>query len=190
MAVIQVPRPWLIAVKGYPGSGKSTVASALSRELRWPILDKDDIQDTLDRHLPSGDGPGYEIMFQVARGQLLHGISVILDSSFWKRTYDTARALADEVGARLVVIECCCADEAEWRRRIEARQAASLPARRTTTWDALDAYRSRYDAEGYTVEVPHLSVDTASEKSGVLTRIRTWLDRINTAEGSEQAGAW
>jgi predicted kinase len=173
---IEVATPWLVALKGHPGSGKSTVGAALSREFGWPIVDKDDIQDTLDTHLASSDGPAYEIMFRVARTQLLHGISVILDSPFWKRTYDNARALADERGARLVIIECRCVDEAQWRRRIEARQGAGLPARRTTTWESLQAYRSRYDQDAYAIEAPHLIVDTASEQPGIVTRIRTWLE--------------
>lgn len=177
MPINEGPTPWLVALKGHPGSGKSTVAAALSRACGWPILDKDDIQDTLDRHLESSGGPGYEIMFGVARRQLLHGISVILDSPFWKTTYEHARALAEEVGARLVVVECQCADEAEWRRRIEGRQGAGLPARRTTSWDALQAYRARYDAEAYAIEVPHLVVDTTVERSIIVARIRAWLDQ-------------
>jgi len=50
------PTRWLVALKGYPGSGKSAVASALSRELHWPIVDKDDIQDTLDRPMEGWAG--------------------------------------------------------------------------------------------------------------------------------------
>jgi predicted kinase len=155
------------------------VASSLSRALHWPVLDKEDIQDALDRRLPSGDGPGYEIMFAIARSQLRHGISVILDSPFWKTTYDHARALANEAAARLVVVECRCDDEVEWRRRIEARRVMNLPSRRTTSWDALQAYRDRYDAEAYAIEVPRLVVDTASEQSDVVARILAWLDRVD-----------
>lgn len=38
----------LIAFKGPPGAGKSTIARALSKQLGWPLIDKDDVKDVLD----------------------------------------------------------------------------------------------------------------------------------------------
>ena len=35
---------WLIVMRGLAGSGKSTLARALSRDLGWPLIDKDDIK--------------------------------------------------------------------------------------------------------------------------------------------------
>ncbi len=43
---------WLVAFKGEAGSGKSTLSRALSRRLRWPVIDKDDIRDLLDDSTP------------------------------------------------------------------------------------------------------------------------------------------
>jgi predicted kinase len=177
---IEVSAPWLVALKGYPGCGKSTVAAALSRELGWPLIEKDAIQRILDRHRVAGDAPGYEIMLQLARSHLRHGISIILDSPFWKLTYDNAQALADEHGARLVVIECRCADEAEWRRRIGARQGDGSPVQRTTTWESLQEFRRRYDSETYAITVPHLVVDTSTEQPETVADIRAWLQRLAT----------
>jgi shikimate kinase len=42
---------WLIAMKGFAGSGKSTLGRALSREFGWPLVDKDDVKDLLDSHV-------------------------------------------------------------------------------------------------------------------------------------------
>jgi predicted kinase len=168
-------RPWLVALRGAPGSGKSTIGAALSRELGWPLVDKDEIQDVLDLHLTATEGPAYEVMFRVARTQVRLGLSVILDSPFWRRTYDNALALAAEQGARLAVLECRCADEALWRRRVEARQGTGLPTRRTSTWDALQAYRQRYEQDAYAIAVPHLVVDTAEEPSAIVSQVRSWL---------------
>ncbi|GBF91825.1 hypothetical protein Rsub_04930 [Raphidocelis subcapitata] len=41
------PRPVLLLVKGLPGSGKTSLARALARRLRWPLIDKDDARDCL-----------------------------------------------------------------------------------------------------------------------------------------------
>jgi predicted kinase len=174
---IDAPTPLLVALKGYPGSGKSTVGAALCRELGWPLIDKDGIQDVLDRHAVANEAAGYEIALQMARTQLAHGVSVIVDSPFWRRTYENTRALADEVGARLVVVECRCDDEVEWRRRILARQGAGLLARRTTTWESLQVFRARYDLDAYVIDVPHLIVDTSRSQTGMVASIRTWLEQ-------------
>jgi predicted kinase len=187
--VIEVSAPWLVALKGHPGCGKSTVAAALSRELGWPLVEKDAIQRILDRHCVAGDAPGYEIMLQVAGSQLRHGISVILDSPFWKLTYDNTHALADELGAQLVVVECLCGDEAEWKRRIEARQGVESPAQRTTTWELLQEFRRRYDRETYTITVPHLVVDTSREQPETVADIRAWLQKLATRPEAGHAGA-
>jgi len=192
--LIDAPTPWLVALKGYPGCGKSTVGAALSRQLGWPLIDKDNVQDVLDRHGVAGEGAAYDVVFQVARGQLARGLSVIVDSPLWQRTYDNARALADEVGARLIVVECRCTDETVWRRRIEARQGNGLPPRRTTSWESLQAFRARYDRDrnqdAYPIEVPHLIVDTSTEQPDrVVTRIQDWLRHRATTHHGEIAGA-
>jgi predicted kinase len=174
---IEVATPLLVALKGYPGSGKSTIGAALSRELHWPLVDKDAIQAILDRHRVADEGAGYEMAFQVARSLLARGISVIVDSPFWQRTYDNARGLADELGARLLVVECRCDDDVQWRRRIEARQATGPVAKRTTTWEALQAFRRRYDADAYDITAPHLIVDTTAEPASTVAHIRAWLEQ-------------
>ena len=62
---------WLIAMKGFAGSGKSTLSRALSKQLGWPLIDKDDVKDLLDGHAPAAGPLAYAIMFNIARRQLL-----------------------------------------------------------------------------------------------------------------------
>lgn len=71
---------WLIMMRGLPGCGKSTVSRALGKRLNCPIIDKDDIKDILDAHCSKGGGLSYEVMFNVARRQLLQGLNVICAS--------------------------------------------------------------------------------------------------------------
>jgi energy-coupling factor transporter ATP-binding protein EcfA2 len=54
---------WLLALKGPPGCGKSTLAAALSQRLGWPLIDKDDVKDLLDGKAADAGGLAYEIMF-------------------------------------------------------------------------------------------------------------------------------
>ncbi|MFN8515963.1 MAG: shikimate kinase [Chloroflexia bacterium] len=73
-----------------PGSGKTTLARALSHQLRWPLIDKDDIRDLTDNEPP---GLSYNVMLNIGRRQLLQGLSVICDSPLgYRTTYESPRA--------------------------------------------------------------------------------------------------
>src|SRR6185437_15038538 len=50
----------LIVVSGAPATGKSTIAAALSTELRWPLLPLDPLKETLADVLGLGEGLGDE----------------------------------------------------------------------------------------------------------------------------------
>lgn len=71
---------WFIAMKGFAGSGKSVLSRALGKQLGWPVIDKDDVKDLLDGHAQAAGPLAYQIMFNIARRQLLQGLNVICDS--------------------------------------------------------------------------------------------------------------
>lgn len=169
---------WLIAMRGMPGCGKSTVARALSRQLGWPLIDKDDIKDILDEHVPQSGGLAYETMWNVARRQLLQGLSVVADSPLtFVMAYEKARAVVRETGAALAVIECRCSDEEIWRQRINARKDMLLPAHHQTDWDMFLRYRQQMLAEmDYPISDLRLVVDTVHPLSDGVAEIVAWLE--------------
>ncbi len=176
---------WLIALKGLAVSGKSTVARALSQQLGWPVIDKDDIKDILDQQTPAAGRLAYDVMFNVARRQLLQGLSTICDSPLTFRSlYDQARQLAAHTGATLAIIECYCADETAWSQRINARKALALPAHHQTDWAAFQVYRRQVEAQTqYAIADPHLLVDTTQPLSYIIAEVLSWLaqhERLNT----------
>lgn len=171
--------PVLIAFKGHPGSGKSAVARALGRRLNVPVIDKDDIKDILDGHCEDSGGLAYTAMFNIARRQLLQGLSVICDSPLSEPTgYTAASCVAHDTGAQLVVIECYCSSTEEWRRRIEQRRELHLPDHHITTWADLEAHmRRRIAVSNYPISEPCLVVDTYCALNDVLRRILAWLEQ-------------
>ncbi len=169
-----LPGLWLLLMKGPPGSGKSTLARALSRQLGWPLIDKDDVRDLLDGSAP---GLAYDIMLNVGRRQLLQGLSVICDSPLgYHRTYEHAMAIAHEVGATLAVVECRCPDVVVWRGRVEARRVSGLPTHHTTTWAAVESYLERTAADdGYTIGDLRLVIDTTRPVAELCAGVVQWL---------------
>jgi predicted kinase len=135
--------PTLVVVTGPPGTGKSTLAEAVSARLggaavlgwdwamagmRWctPIQDA---LATLDH--PTYARVGWSILANLAEAQLRAGRSVVLDGLARDRDLDALRAMVEGATARLLVVALGCSDLAVLRSRIEGRQ------RHITGWHEL-----------------------------------------------------
>jgi predicted kinase len=171
---------WLIAMKGYAGCGKSALARALSRQLGWPLIDKDDVKDLLDGRAQAAGPLAYNIMFNLARRQLLQGLNVICDSPLTGSiTYEKAQTLARETHASLAIIECICSDEALWKERINARKALQLPSHHQTDWNAFQIFlRQPSVQEVYAITHPRLIVDTIQPLHECVTTVSQWLEQL------------
>ncbi|KAK6136436.1 hypothetical protein DH2020_029821 [Rehmannia glutinosa] len=173
-------RPILIAMKGHPGTGKSTLAYAIAKALKCPLIDKDHfrdatypIQQALILTSPTTatkllNDLSYEAMWRVISTQLGLGLSVVVDSPLSRRAHlDRLLEMAStERGARVVIIECKPGDEAEWRRRVESRggDGGSGWHHKPSTWAEMERLLEGYDGcWDYDVgEVPKLVLDTTA----------------------------
>jgi predicted kinase len=164
-------------MKGHPGSGKSTVARWLGRALAWPVIDKDDVRVWfwfLDDVNPQAGRYAYDAMWQLAETQLSLGLSVICDSPLSEVVgYQDGLALAARYHADLLVVECVCSDEAEWRRRVEARAGQGKPSHQIVTWEQMLALLARYgDRVNYPIGPAHyVKVDTTQPLEDSLQEI-------------------
>ncbi|KAG9439528.1 hypothetical protein H6P81_019693 [Aristolochia fimbriata] len=185
----------IVAMKGHPGTGKSTLAQALALALGCPLLDKDDIRDCtgpVERHQPSSALPpsllndlSYAVLWRVAQTQLRLGLGVVVDSPLSRRAHlDCLLRVA--AGARVVVVECRPGDESVWRRRLEQRGREIAGGgggdggwHKPRGWEELqrlvEGYGgcTDYDMGG----VPRIEVDTTSGSS-VQETVRIVLDFI------------
>ncbi|HEU0115974.1 MAG TPA: AAA family ATPase [Thermomicrobiales bacterium] len=171
------PSAIVLALHGPPAVGKSTLAEARSRQLAWPLLDKDDLKDVLDGQTPQAGTLSYALLLRLVDRQLRQGVSVVCDSPLLERTYQGLRAIAADRNARLAIVRCRCSDPAVWRQRIEARQGQGLPAHHSTTWTAVERFLAQPGVV-YPIADACLEVDTLRPLAVLVAEILPGLDQI------------
>jgi predicted kinase len=117
---------------GLPGTGKTTLANKLGKELHCYVLDRGTIKDALleDDLLRKNVSEtmagraAYEAFFKMAEDILIkQRLSVILDSStLHPFILEKATRLAEQANVELKIIHCCI-DEETRRKRLHTRQA-------------------------------------------------------------------
>jgi predicted kinase len=118
----------LAVFAGLPGVGKSSLAARVAAALPATVLPVDTVDFTMRRYEVHEPRPGYAaygVVAALAEAQLLMGHHVIIDAvnpgpgprRLWSD-------LAERLSVPLRVVEVVCGDDAEHRRRVEARFAA------------------------------------------------------------------
>ncbi len=154
--------PTLIALAGLPGTGKTTIARALAKQLGAVHIRIDSIEQAL-RASARFEGPmddaGYRVAYAVAEDNLRQGLTVVADSvNPLALTRDAWAAVAARTGATLLEVELICTDQTEHRHRIETRKA-DIPGHKLPTWTEV----AGREYEPWTRE--HLVIDTAQHNA-------------------------
>lgn len=155
----------LIVVSGLPGTGKTTLATALATRLRAVYLRVDVVETPL---IASGIdvGPlGYEIVRGLADSNLGLGLDVVVDLV---NPIPITRRMWAELSmthhADLIVFECTIPDPVEHRRRVESRRP-DLPGQRVPTWrEVVDREYLPWD-EGR--DGPRIAIDMTDRERGI-----------------------
>lgn len=137
----------LVVMRGYPGTGKSTIARAISTALHAPLIDRDILrQKAVDifGNVPHVGRFSYELMFALAEEQLSLGLSVVVDTPLtYRTTYEQAKELAQSFHVPMVVVHCQCPPEVQ-KIRLEGR-VGKVSEFQITSWKEWMQWKPRFE---------------------------------------------
>jgi len=115
----------LAVFAGLPGVGKSTLAGQVAVALPAAVLSVDTVDYTLTRYGVALETiPAHGVVAALAEDQLRIGHRVIIDGvNQTRQIRQLWTDLAERMDVPLRVVEVVCGDDAEHRRRVEARFA-------------------------------------------------------------------
>jgi len=134
----------LILFSGLPGTGKSTLANRLARELQLPLLCIDDVIGKVPENagIPFWDSK-VAILLNLIEAQLKTGLSLIADSVFMNTDRNHAQELARKYNTHLLPIYVFISDVKIWEERVTARFNASKD-KDVATWDRIQHQCERF----------------------------------------------
>ena len=150
--------------RGKAASGKTTLADMLAKKYRIPIIRKDDIVDAvkttpgIDKSL-ANNTIYYNIVRKLIQTNLDIGADMILDVALGDRNY--AKAFFDSLDFKdnqPIWFFIVCSDEAEFRKRHEARLLNPLPHQSFKSYDHVVEHYKNTDFNPF--EYDHV-IDTA-----------------------------
>jgi predicted kinase len=120
----------LVVVSGAPGTGKSTVGTAVAGALRWPLLSLDPVKEALADVLGLG-GEDWSDRVGDAAAEVIFRLAAEFPDAVaegWWRGTRRERAVREFAGA--VEVFCCCGPELAVRRARERHGAGRHPIHR------------------------------------------------------------
>jgi adenylylsulfate kinase len=128
----------IVVLAGLPGTGKSTLTTALTARMETAILDKDTIRAALFparfvEYSHAQDDFCMNLMLQVAEYLLARrpDLTVFIDGRVFVHTYqiENVREAATRIGTPFRLIECVCSEETARLRLEHDVQTGAHPAR-------------------------------------------------------------
>ena len=182
-------RPALVMVSGLPGTGKSTLARALSTAANFEVLRSDVIRkqlfaDSLPVDVATDLAPTslydhqstqrvYDECFVRAREILLSGGRVIVDATFQREADRMAfLGLAIDCGSRCLWLECT-ASPAITKQRLDARHGDASDA----DWSVHQLVRDRWQPASEFTQRFHAEIETGQSADDAISAAREVLQR-------------
>ena len=160
-----LPPAVLLVLSGRPGTGKTTIAREVSRQVGACYLRVDAVEVALARSGAEVGAGGYAAVHELAVSNLLLGNIVVVDAvNPVPEARSSWREAAGRADARLLSVETVLPDEQEHRRRVESR-VADIPGHQLPTWDEVQS--SEWSIWDEARDGQRVLVDTTDQASAV-----------------------
>ncbi|HEX7555101.1 MAG TPA: AAA family ATPase [Leptolinea sp.] len=171
-------RPYIIAMAGLPGSGKSALASRLAAAIPAVIINKDTVRSAIFppqeiEYSSAQDDFVFSLIYQAAAYLLRKGRTVILDGRPFilrNQRVELIKA-AREADAELRIIYCIAPDEV-----VKARLELDVAAGSHPATDRDFNLYLRKKAQVEPIEEPHLELDTNASLDELTGQALMWLN--------------
>jgi dephospho-CoA kinase len=175
-------KPLLLVITGRPASGKTTLAHILSKEIKCPLISRDELKEGYVNTLNAGHNQShdlinryiYEIFFETIDLLISKGASIIIEAAFQHRLWQPK--LSDFLNKADVKIIVCETNTDLARARFTDR-LLNNPDREKFHEDNLMLLRDEKmnslieNYERVNIEVPILIVDTTNSYNPGIERI-------------------
>lgn len=161
----------LISFGGRSGTGKTTIAREVARDLNAVYLRIDSIEHAMRQAGWQVEGEGYRVAYALAEDNLRLGHIVVADCvNPWPLTRAEWREAAKRAGVTALEVEVVCSDPQEHRRRVETRQA-DIAGHRLPTWqEVIERDYRQWDGQPLVIDTARLTVEDAVR--AIVARVR------------------
>ena len=171
-------------MRGYPGTGKSTIARAIATALDAPLIDRDIIRqmgvDILGNLAAIGRF-SYELMFALTREHLKLGLSAVVDTPLtYRTTYEQAKQMAETFSIPMLVVHCKCPPEVQ-KCRLEGRKG-KVSEFQITSWEEWLRWKPRFEEfedEGCVIDTSNPLDESLAKVMSTVHELHTKYDSLN-----------